>query len=420
MFKKILLYLLLSAAALSMFFLLLTSEGQVESRTASSEDVRVLQNLSFHARNFLRDSTDDTVLQISHADLQSVLNVASDSLKPLVFHGAITESQLVINADMPLPAPFEQRIFSLSCQFEQHVIEFAINRCKAGQISIPGSLMMWLLRQSFAFVFKAPDDHLVFQLLLTADVSQQVLSFQKKAVLAHSSENNQLNATGNQFSLQSMQGPEHLEDLAPYFSLLSQLNVAYSGEEKLSFYLQQLLQAAASKPTSFETEASTALWALAIVAADRRFLHLTPSAVDTGIIPKLPRLKLGGREDLALHFLYSAAMRISANSTLALKIGAFKEISDAGAGGSGFSFIDMAANKAGIWLVDNIASINQQQLFILDSDAFEAAFMPEWHDLPEGLSESQLQKQFGGPDGAGAQALLQQIEQRLAELTLFR
>jgi hypothetical protein len=418
--KKIFFYLLLPCLALSACFLLFTLEGHIEPRSASSEDIRVLQQLSQQARAFLRDPADNSRLQISHTDLQSLFNVASDGLKPVIFHGAITDDQLLIHAVAPLPAPFSDRMLLFSCWLEQQQQGFAIEGCLAGRVPVAGSLTMWLLRQSFAIAFKAPDDQLAFQILLSGQVSKQVLSFAKAGVLQHQPELSRLTTANSQLGMKSVQGALGLVDVTPYLELLSKLHSENPSENQLAFYLQQLLQAAASKEHDFHTESTSAIWALAIAAAERRFIQLTPVTVDVDTIPKLPRLQLGGREDLALHFLYSAAMRIAANPLIATKIGAFKELSDAGAGGSGFSFVDIAANKAGIWLVDNIAGIAQQQLFILNSVDFEAAFMPAWQDLPEGLTEAQLQYRFGGPEGEGSKALLRQIEQRLLELSLFR
>lgn len=418
--KKIFFYLLLPFLALSACFLLFTVEGHIDPRSASSEDIRVLQQLSRQARTFLRDPGDNSILQISHTDLQSLFNVASDGLKPVIFHGAITDDQLLIHAVAPLPAPFSDRMLLFSCWLEQQQQGLAIEGCLAGRVPVAGSLTMWLLRQSFAIAFKAPDDQLAFQILLSGQVSKQVLSFAKAGVLQHQPELSRLTTANSQLGMKSVQGALGLVDVTPYLELLSKLHSENPSENQLAFYLQQLLQAAASKEHDFHAESTSAIWALAIEAAERRFIQLTPVTVDVDTIPKLPRLQLGGREDLALHFLYSAAMRIAANPLIATKIGAFKELSDAGAGGSGFSFVDIAANKAGIWLVDNIAGIAQQQLFILNSVDFEAAFMPAWQDLPEGLTEAQLQHRFGGPEGEGSKALLRQIEQRLLELSLFR
>ncbi|MGV2436495.1 MAG UNVERIFIED_CONTAM: hypothetical protein LVT10_17695 [Anaerolineae bacterium] len=53
------------------------------------------------------------------------------------------------------------------------------------------------------------------------------------------------------------------------------------------------------------------------------------------------------RTDLAKHFMGAAALSVSTNRLFANALGEVKELRDAQTGGSGFSFVDLAADKAG-------------------------------------------------------------------------
>lgn len=59
-------------------------------------------------------------------------------------------------------------------------------------------------------------------------------------------------------------------------------------------------------------------------------------------------LQLGGRVDLAKHWALSAALAAVAGNDVGRALGEFKELSDSLAGGSGFSFVDLAADRAGL------------------------------------------------------------------------
>ena len=59
---------------------------------------------------------------------------------------------------------------------------------------------------------------------------------------------------------------------------------------------------------------------------------------------------LSGRGDLSLHFLYSVILEQVGKENIGLSIGELKELLDSNEGGSGFSFADLAADKAGIYL----------------------------------------------------------------------
>lgn len=58
-------------------------------------------------------------------------------------------------------------------------------------------------------------------------------------------------------------------------------------------------------------------------------------------------LTLGGREDLAKHWTLSAALAATLGGQVARSMGAWKELADSAKGGSGFSFVDLAADRSG-------------------------------------------------------------------------
>ena len=60
------------------------------------------------------------------------------------------------------------------------------------------------------------------------------------------------------------------------------------------------------------------------------------------------RVEARSRSDLSQHFWVSAALTVLADEQRSLAVGIGKEMKDSTPGGSGFSFVDMAANKAGI------------------------------------------------------------------------
>jgi hypothetical protein len=125
-----------------------------------------------------------------------------------------------------------------------------------------------------------------------------------------------------------------------------------------------------------------------------------------------------GRRDLAQHFFISAHLAASAGTQAASVAGIVKELSDAG-GGSGFSFADVAANRAGILFAGGV--INKRFSLIDLADSFRVpVYMPPVTDLPEGLNAAELASRFGAQSDAGFQQQLQQIDQRLLQLPPYR
>ena len=105
------------------------------------------------------------------------------------------------------------------------------------------------------------------------------------------------------------------------------------------------------------------------------------------------RLSMHSRFDLAQHFWVSAALVVLGGEHLAFAAGVTKELRDAN-GGSGFSFADLAADIAGIEFGSRVlrSTITVKSL----SQGFRTDhFLIDPTGLPEGLSLSRFQEQFG-------------------------
>jgi hypothetical protein len=139
-------------------------------------------------------------------------------------------------------------------------------------------------------------------------------------------------------------------------------------------------------------------------------------------LPPLPRkwVTLQGREDLARHFLVSAAISATSDSTLSDAMGLYKEWKDS-QGGSGFSFVDLAADRAGsrFGTAATADSASARRLLrIAAAKLVDEDLLPPVGDLPEQLSRENFQRDFGGIDGPGYQRILETIERRLDALLI--
>jgi hypothetical protein len=127
------------------------------------------------------------------------------------------------------------------------------------------------------------------------------------------------------------------------------------------------------------------------------------------------------RIDLAQHFIASAALTASVNGQVAKIAGEEKELSDA-QGGSGFSFIDLAADKAGTRFgematssPENARKIQNTMSGIKDySD-----FMPDPRDLPEHMDEIEFKQRYQSIDSPAYQELSKQIDARIAATPIY-
>ncbi|MBP7001447.1 hypothetical protein [Amaricoccus sp.] len=123
---------------------------------------------------------------------------------------------------------------------------------------------------------------------------------------------------------------------------------------------------------------------------------------------------LARRTDLRRHFLVSAGLYAEGGGAAAFGVGEVKEILDSGAGGTGFSFDDMAANLAGARLAAAFLAAPADEwpaMLALISD--ESDVMPDVSDLPRGLSEAEFRARFGEVDSPAYRDMLAEIARRV-------
>lgn len=131
-------------------------------------------------------------------------------------------------------------------------------------------------------------------------------------------------------------------------------------------------------------------------------------------------LTLHGRRDFAEHFTISAAITVNGGSRLANAIGLIKEEEDA-TRGSGFSFTDLAANRAGVRLGECATGASAAQIGArLAAVRADADLLPDFRDLPEFMPEAEFERRFGPIGGPRYQAVIDRIDARMATHPLLR
>jgi hypothetical protein len=172
-------------------------------------------------------------------------------------------------------------------------------------------------------------------------------------------------------------------------------------------------------------ENRAALLALGILLGHSRledFVGAVVAARDWRHAAPLARATLRGRDDWTKHFFVSAALTVLSAQAPSDAIGLFKEELDAG-GGSGFSFGDLMADRAGTTFAllatrdDTAARALQERLaggFRVDD------FFPEAADLPEDIQDAELQARYGGVGGPLFRAYAAEVERRLWSCPAYR
>lgn len=228
--------------------------------------------------------------------------------------------------------------------------------------------------------------------------------------------------TANQLRA-ALVAPAEQQRLRAYTERLAALAAQARGDELPLVQLLQPMLALAAERGRTEGDAvaehRAALLTLTFFANHRPLRQMVPAAAGWPR-PRPLVLTLQQRHDLALHFLVSAVIAAEAGTPLADAVGLWKELADARRGGSGFSFNDLAADRAGTRLGELAVNDPARLHSRIGPGTPESAFMPETRDLPEFLPEAEFIARYGGIGGAGYLRLLADIEARIDALPLFR
>lgn len=214
-----------------------------------------------------------------------------------------------------------------------------------------------------------------------------------------------------------------VDAMAVYYDKLVALHVAgHARGGSLADALPPLFQLAAERSgkTDAITENRALLAVLGAWASGRGMDRLLSAEQRKGRLARF-RLKLQRRSDFAQHFLTSAALAANGDTLLSDAIGLYKEVKDSQSG-SGFSFTDIAADRAGTRfgeLAGSQARASDLQRRLADGLS-EADLMPPARDLPEHMNASEFQRRFGGVDSPPYLNMMAEIEARINRLPLYR
>ncbi len=137
----------------------------------------------------------------------------------------------------------------------------------------------------------------------------------------------------------------------------------------------------------------------------------------------LLRVTLINRRDLAKHFLISSALSVITNQALSNAVGLSKEINDS-RGGSGFSFPDLLADRAGVKFAElatsNDHSARHVQRIMTNPNLAESDFMPTYNNLPESITELQFKQKYISPLHPNYLIVEEEINRRIKNSVLHK
>lgn len=350
-------------------------------------------------------------LAMTERDLQLLAHQAARRLQGLRVALDLQPGQAQLQASWPWQLGPANGWLNLQAELQQSSTGLpALASWKLGQLPLPRAWALPLLRFAWKRQAALPP------LELLPELVQQVQFEETQMLLRYVWQ-----ADTTQRLLAALTPPEERERLHAYAQRLAELSRQAPGHGvALPALLLPMFELARERSLQHDAAAENraAVLVLALHATGRPLYKLVPEA-RTWPQPRRLNVQLAGRDDFAQHFLVSALLAMEGSNPLTEAIGLTKEVQDA-QGGSGFSFTDLAANRAG----QRFGELALQQPALLQQrlarGVQESALMPRVDDLPEFLQQPEFEAFYGHVGSPPYQRVLLDIERRLGALPLYR
>ncbi|MFK7977561.1 MAG: hypothetical protein AB8C02_15600 [Halioglobus sp.] len=209
-----------------------------------------------------------------------------------------------------------------------------------------------------------------------------------------------------------------------YYRVLSKTSHDVGSTAPLDILLQALFDEAATRSRGGDAAAENRMMLLVMGTVLRRTDILRVIGGDDeglGRQHRYVKWTLHRRNDLALHFAVSAAVATTSTTELADVVGVIKELYDADVG-SGFSFVDLLADRAGVELARAATGENARktQTFMRSGAMTESNFMPPIDNLPESLMAIAFKTRYHNLDDVRYKVVKDEIDHRIAQLKVHQ
>jgi hypothetical protein len=355
-------------------------------------------------------------LEVTERDLNLMLDYALGQFNGQSSAIDLAPKSVRVDYSYTMPSNPLGKYFNVSVALMQSDGTLKVRQVDLGAATVPGwmlnpvvNVLDGLLRKKlpeYAGVIAAVKD-----LRLQEDELQVIYQW-------HSGLANRIQSRGRDFLLPHADR----QRIVAYYELIAEQSKQLSGNTSMAELLQPLFALAAqrSNKTGNESAENRALFlALGLVvnrSSPDRLLGSGGHQVD--VRPQHLRLTLAGRTDLAQHFAFSAAITAAGGSGLADAVGIFKELDDS-RGGSGFSFVDLLADRAGVALANIALGPEAKQVQRgMAASLHEADFMPSTGELSEGLMELEFKSRYVDLDSARYQRVNSEIADRISRCTI--
>lgn len=410
--------------AITLFIIAIHDRQPLQSSTTlvNSNTARMAKSAIARNIKLLGQNKADIMLHISAPELASIVEIIERSNKNIAINLNISNNGLYLESTF---TSRWQRYINVSLLVSPSTNGLDIGHLRLGSIDFPAESSISLID----FVLKQLTGIKLLQNIKSVVVTDHSLALGYKMV------NNKQQLIGSLTNLAKRFGSQHnidndLELTALYYQQLQKIqhHANQCKTRPLSYFIQSLANSSLeinSLGYSAVEKNRAAIFALAVYFGSYRFEYFI-GKLSTNL-PRKPRCfsipTLAKRRDLTKHFIYSAAIELLSSKQTSEFVGELKELLDSNLNGSGFSFVDLMADRAGV-LFAQLATENESSALIhqrfLQGKFSEKDLFPSSVKLPEGLNQKEFEAAYQHIDAPAYLQLIKQIDDRLIALPLYK
>ncbi|MGR5545807.1 PHP domain-containing protein [Vibrio sp. PNB22_2_2] len=427
---KVLILFVMIVLFLPLFFLL-SKKPLVSDVYINPKEVKDAVDKYQYVSGVIFGLEDEIEVEISGEKLTSIFKAASHLTPNMNFEIKVSHYGAVVLGTLDLSGFINNRYVNVSC-FIIPDGNNAIDSCQVGGIYVPGSLVEFGVSVFLKIVFDSGVNDIFEQFIKSIEIEDNTLRLRaiKNGDLKNYIKSGLSDISSFIKSFSSRYNNKIDPDvIGSYLEFMLESDVIMSKRKlSLSEIFNVVFQHAKerSRISDARKENEYALWAVAMAFANHRFAELIDA--DTySIGTKLSNLSsktayLNNRNDLALHFLYSAIIERVGSEAIANNMGELKELFDANQDGSGFDISDLAADIAGARFSNFISSrkinaVHSQNLLIASHS--EALFFPNVN-RHRSITSADFEKVIGSTENEEYTKTIEKLQAEVQALTLYQ
>jgi len=400
------------------------------SANSAIENKRIAQRLV----QTLKSNQQPMLLQATQAELNGLSAFGHRAIPQLISDVTLVNDSAFINVSLVLPLPEMIKYLNIEVMINSSKQGLDLDTVYIGSLELPGNGLVKIIEWLTNSYIKEEFGTSLLNMIDNVDISPNRIAV--GITFPENIQNKNLSTKEGLFALRDQLAIYGDVEVIRFYhqSLIDFIEIApvtkHSMVEYLSFVFGLAQQRnLAGVSDSLVEENRAALTALVIYFCPDQFELLVGDISNLSVSQLKQRktlqssVKLRNRVDIQKHFIYSVALQLFGTSAASNAIGELKEFSDSNRGGSGFSFADLMADRAGTrlaMLATNSEGNALRTQNLLAELSNEAQLLPELIGLPEGISQNKFEQYYRDIDSLVYKSMLLTIDKRLQKIAVYQ